>query len=58
VRELRRGLELEPLSALVCHHAAWVFTRAGMYDEAIEKCREALEYDPNFPMSRYWLGLA
>src|SRR5678815_1686758 len=59
VREVRRGLELEPLSLVVVgHHVPWVFIRAGMFDDAIDYCRRALEMEPRFPMGHQWLGLA
>jgi tetratricopeptide (TPR) repeat protein len=59
VREVRRGLELEPLSLVVVgHHVPWVFIRAGMYDDAIDHCRRALEMEPRFPLGHQWLGLA
>ena len=58
MREVLRGLELEPLSLVVRHHAAWVFIRARLYAEAIDHCRKAFEIDPNFPMGHHWLGVA
>ena len=58
VQEVRRGSQLEPLSLVVSHHAAWVYIRARLFDQAVDQCREALEFDPNFPMGHYWLGLA
>ena len=58
IQQVRLGLELEPLSVVVSHHAAWYLIRARRYDEAIEQCRKSLDLDPNFPMGKFWLGLA
>jgi serine/threonine-protein kinase len=58
VREVRLGLELDPLSIVASHHFAWVHIRARLYAQAIEQLQNALEMDPNFPMGNFWMGLA
>jgi serine/threonine protein kinase len=44
----RRARELEPLSVVLLHHAAWLSWLARRYDEAIEFGRKVLELDPGF----------
>jgi tetratricopeptide (TPR) repeat protein len=31
---------------------------ARRYSEAIQRCSQGLEFDPNYPLLRYWLGMA
>jgi tetratricopeptide (TPR) repeat protein len=56
--ENRRAQELEPLSVVLHHHAAWFLWLARRNDEAIEECRKAVELDPNFGFAYIWSGLA
>lgn len=49
IREMKRALELEPLSIIINTNLGWTFYFARQYDQAIEQCRKALEIDPNFP---------
>jgi len=56
--EIRKGLELEPLSPAVNHHAAMLFLASRRLDRAIECCRTALEFDPNFALAHVWRGMA
>jgi tetratricopeptide (TPR) repeat protein len=55
---IREAQQIDPLSLVVLHHAAWVHYHARRYDEAIAFCREALEMEPNYPLCASWLGLA
>jgi len=57
-RQVRRARELEPLSPVVLHAAAWASLVAGRPGEAIQCCREGLAIDPTFPLLHVWLGLA
>jgi tetratricopeptide (TPR) repeat protein len=58
LREVRRGLQLEPLTLVANHHFAWICIRAGLYAEAASQCRRTFELDPEFPMGHLWLGIA
>jgi tetratricopeptide (TPR) repeat protein len=53
-----RAQEIDPLSLVLHHHAAWVYWHARRYDEVIACCREALEMEPNFALCTLWLGVA
>jgi TolB-like protein/DNA-binding winged helix-turn-helix (wHTH) protein/Flp pilus assembly protein TadD len=53
-----RAQQIDPLSLLIFHHAAWVHIQARRHSEAIEQCRRALELEPNYPWAHLWLGLA
>jgi TolB-like protein/DNA-binding winged helix-turn-helix (wHTH) protein/Tfp pilus assembly protein PilF len=46
-RELRKALELDPLSAQIQDNLDYVLVSAGRYDEAIENCRRVLLANPN-----------
>jgi tetratricopeptide (TPR) repeat protein len=58
IASIREAQQIDPLSLVVLHHAAWVHYYARRYDEAIAYCREALEMEPNYPLCAIWLGLA
>jgi TolB-like protein/Flp pilus assembly protein TadD len=58
VRELRRALEIDPLSRLQLAFFGLVLYRAGRYDEAIAQCEKALELDPYYPNAHWFLALA
>jgi TolB-like protein/Flp pilus assembly protein TadD len=55
---IREAQQIDPLSLVVLHHAAWVHYYARRYDEAIAYSREVLEMEPNYPFGAIWLGLA
>jgi serine/threonine protein kinase/tetratricopeptide (TPR) repeat protein len=56
--QVRRARELEPLSPVVLHAAAWTAIVAGCAEEAMRHCREGIALDPSFPLLHVWLGLA
>jgi adenylate cyclase len=58
IASIREAQQIDPLSLVLLHHAAWVHLLARRYDEAIAYCREALEMEPNFPLCAFWLGIA
>jgi tetratricopeptide (TPR) repeat protein len=58
VASIHEAQQIDPLSLVVHHHAAWVHLHARRYDEAIAYCREALEMEPNYPLCAFWLGMA
>ena len=51
-------MELEPLSPVVMHGAAWNSLAAGRYDEGMERCFKGLDCDPDYFLLRLWLGMA
>jgi TolB-like protein/Tfp pilus assembly protein PilF len=56
--EIRRALELGPISPSINRDLAIILTHRREYDKALEQCRRTLSLDPNFG-SAYWaLGLA
>ena len=58
VAAVRRAQEIDPLSLVFHHFAAWIYLHARRYEEAIDQCREALDMEPGFPMCQFWMGLA
>jgi len=56
--EVRRALQLDPLSQAANAAEAMVLAYSGQHDAAIQRCREALEMDPNFIELHYVLGIA
>jgi tetratricopeptide (TPR) repeat protein len=58
IAELKRGLELDPLSLITSRDLGGAFYLARQYDQAIEQQRKTLELDPNFPLAHGYLGLA
>lgn len=45
ISEVRRALELDPLSVIIVASAGWIHFQAGLYDQAIAQFRKALELD-------------
>jgi TolB-like protein/Tfp pilus assembly protein PilF len=58
VAEIQRAQELDPLSLIINTAFARVLHFAGQYDEAIEKCRNVLDMEPDFEQAHFNLGLA
>ena len=58
VAELKRALQLDPLSVIINADVGTVLTNARRYDEAIEQLRKTLEMDPSFYYAHYNLGEA
>lgn len=54
----RLAQELEPLSVVLHHHAAWLLFLGRRYGEVVEQSRRTLDLDPAFPMAFLWSGLA
>jgi len=55
--QIRYGMELEPLSPVVMHGAAWNALALHRYESSIERCMRGLESDPDSFLVRFWLGL-
>lgn len=58
IQEMRRALDLDPLSLVVNMELAWVFYMAHEYDRAVEQALRTLEIEPNFYPAHHVLGLA
>jgi TolB-like protein/tetratricopeptide (TPR) repeat protein len=56
LHESQRALDLDPLETIINTHMEWHFLYARQYDQALAKCRQTLEHDPNFLMSKLILG--
>ncbi|MGH9902484.1 MAG: tetratricopeptide repeat protein, partial [Pyrinomonadaceae bacterium] len=56
--ELRRALELDPLSLITNTFTGYPFYYSRRYDRAVEHFLKPLEMDPNFSMAHFRLGLA
>jgi serine/threonine-protein kinase len=53
---IRRGLELEPLAPDMYLTASNVFYMAGLHEQAIARCQEALELSPNHSLALSQIG--
>jgi TolB-like protein len=58
VAEVKRAIELDPLSFVINNDLGNTYYRARRYDEAIEQVRKTLEMDPDFYYTHWNLGLA
>lgn len=58
VAEMKRALELDPLSVIINADVGTVLCTAGRYDEAIEQLRKTLEMDADFYYAHWNLGQA
>jgi eukaryotic-like serine/threonine-protein kinase len=56
--ELKRALELDPLSLLINSNLADALLAARQYDQAIEQAQKTLDLDANFILAHQWLGLS
>jgi TolB-like protein/DNA-binding winged helix-turn-helix (wHTH) protein/Tfp pilus assembly protein PilF len=55
--EIRRALELDPLSPVLYWVDAQVSYLARQYEEAATKCRKSLEVESAYPLTHFMLGL-
>jgi eukaryotic-like serine/threonine-protein kinase len=58
IGEMKRALELDPLSLNINWLFGVVFYFARQYDQAIEQYRKTLELDPNYFLAHTFLGVA
>jgi TolB-like protein/Flp pilus assembly protein TadD len=56
--ELKRAVELDPLSLIINSNLGWAYIHLGRLDEAIEQLRKTVEMDGAFYYARYTLALA
>ncbi len=58
IAEVKRALELDPVSGIISASLGTVYTMARRYDEAIAQGRETVEMHPEFYWAHRFLGLA
>jgi serine/threonine protein kinase/Tfp pilus assembly protein PilF len=56
VAEMKRALELDPLSLIINTNLGGVLVNARKYDEAIEQLKKTIELDPNFAPAHAYLS--
>jgi eukaryotic-like serine/threonine-protein kinase len=56
-RQMRRALELDPLSLINNLSLCWIHFYSRQFDQAVEECRKTLEMDRTFMVGYWWLGL-
>lgn len=55
---IAKAYELEPLSSVIAHGAAFHLVVGGRYSEAIQLCLKAIDMAPDYPLLRLHLGIA
>jgi TolB-like protein/Flp pilus assembly protein TadD len=58
IAEMKRALELDPLSLIINANLGWAYIYARRFDEAIAQLRKTVELDGGFYYARYNLALA
>jgi eukaryotic-like serine/threonine-protein kinase len=58
VAEMRRGVELDPLSPLYNAWLGGLYWEYSRFDEAIAQAHKAMDLQPDFPVALYVLGLS
>lgn len=56
--EIRRAVEVEPLSLVINAVAAWIEYLTRRNDEAVAAAMRTIEMDPNFALAHSYLGMA
>jgi TolB-like protein/Flp pilus assembly protein TadD/class 3 adenylate cyclase len=56
--EMKRAVELDPLSLVINSNLGWAYIHLGRLDEAVAQLRKTVEMDGGFYYARYGLGLA
>jgi len=58
IAEMKRALELDPLSLIINANLGVVYYRTRFYDLAVQQLQKTIEMDQNFYRARYYLGAA
>src|SRR6185295_13223994 len=58
VGEVRRALDLDPLSPIINTDLGLIFYYQHQYDQAVEQLRKTLEAEPDFAVAHWRLALA
>lgn len=53
IAEMKRGLDLDPLSLLIGEELGWAYYHARRYDDAVAQLQKTKEFDRNF-LINYW----
>jgi len=56
--DMKRALQLDPLSLSINAVTGWVFYWARRFDDAIEQYQRTIEMDPSFPTAHWLIGQA
>jgi TolB-like protein/Tfp pilus assembly protein PilF len=51
IAEMKRGLELDPLSLLIGEELGWAYYHARRYDDAVAQIKKTMELDPSFTVN-------
>ena len=54
---LEYARQIDPLSLVIGCHMGWMFYFAREYETLIRQLEKTVEFDPEFPLARYYLGL-
>jgi len=54
---LEYARRMDPLSLVIGCHIGWMFYFAREYDKSIKQLEKTSEFDPQFPLAHYYLGL-
>jgi serine/threonine-protein kinase len=57
VANMKKSLELDPLSLIINVAIGWSFYHARQYDDAVAQLLRTVELDPNYPVTYWILGL-
>jgi len=55
---LEYARRIDPLSSVIGCHMGWMFYFAREYEKSIRQLEKTVEFDPGFPLARYYLGIA
>jgi len=58
IAEMKRAVELDPLSLIINSDLGSIYVNARQYDKAVEQFRKTLDMDESFYPAHYWLGMA
>jgi len=54
---LEYARRIDPLSSVIGCHMGWMFYFAREYEKSIRQLEKTVEFDPGFPLARYYLGI-
>ena len=54
--EMKRALEVDPLSPIINGELAMTYYALGQSDKALEQCHRTIDLEPGFYVARMWLG--
>jgi serine/threonine protein kinase/Tfp pilus assembly protein PilF len=57
IADMKKSLELDPLSLIINAAIGWSYYHARQYDDAVAQLQRTAELDPNYPITYWILGL-